>query len=198
MKVICDWCGSEFDRKNSKIGLRNYCSRACLGKANAVRFRNGRIKTCDNCGRGFEYKGHHTGRNSNFFCCKECADVFRTKQIEVECDCCGKRFMKKRSDIARTDHNFCCEECYRNYIELTKDHRKGPEYGKKPLYRILMEKKLGRELTSDEEVHHIDGNHLNNDPANLEVLSKSEHAKKHAKLKNRDEMGAFVRGGDVV
>ncbi len=106
--------------------------------------------------------------------------------------------MKKRSDIARSDHNFCCEECYRNYIELTKDHRKGPEYGRKPLYRILMEKKLGRELTSDEEVHHIDGNHLNNDLANLEVLSKSEHSKKHAKLKSRDEMGTFVRGGDAV
>lgn len=39
--------------------------------------------------------------------------------------------------------------------------------------------KVGRWLSTDEHVHHIDGNKLNNDIDNLEVLSCSEHAKRH-------------------
>ena len=46
------------------------------------------------------------------------------------------------------------------------------------LHRFLMEIELGRKLESWEHVHHIDGNHLNNNIENLEVLSNSEHQKK--------------------
>lgn len=45
--------------------------------------------------------------------------------------------------------------------------------------RYIMAKELGRELLSDEEVHHIDGNPLNNDINNLQVLTKEEHDKLH-------------------
>lgn len=49
------------------------------------------------------------------------------------------------------------------------------------LHRYKMEKFLGRKLSSDEIVHHIDGNKLNNNIENLEVLSRSEHLQKHYK-----------------
>ena len=45
--------------------------------------------------------------------------------------------------------------------------------------RFLMAEKLGRPLNPDEQVHHIDGNPLNNDFSNLEVLSSTEHARLH-------------------
>lgn len=48
-------------------------------------------------------------------------------------------------------------------------------------HRWLMEQELGRKLRSDEVVHHINENKLDNDINNLEVLSKSEHARLHAK-----------------
>ena len=38
----------------------------------------------------------------------------------------------------------------------------------------------GRKLQSNEVVHHIDGNKLNNDISNLKVLSISEHNRIHA------------------
>jgi hypothetical protein len=63
------------------------------------------------------------------------------------------------------------------------------------LYRVLIEIKLGRQLAEDEEIHHIDGNHSNNDPANLRVLSKSEHMSIHSALKQRDENGRFTNKG---
>lgn len=40
--------------------------------------------------------------------------------------------------------------------------------------------KLGRWIKSSEHVHHIDGNKLNNDLDNLEILTSSEHTAKHA------------------
>lgn len=57
------------------------------------------------------------------------------------------------------------------YIKATKQVISYPRY--------IMAKELGRELTKDEEVHHIDGNPLNNDVSNLLVLTKEEHNKMH-------------------
>lgn len=46
-------------------------------------------------------------------------------------------------------------------------------------HRMVMEEKLGRPLTSEEIVHHIDGNKQNNDPENLELTNRSEHMRIH-------------------
>jgi hypothetical protein len=43
------------------------------------------------------------------------------------------------------------------------------------VHTLVAEAKLGRKLKADEEVHHRDGNKLNNDPSNLQVLGKAEH-----------------------
>ena len=45
--------------------------------------------------------------------------------------------------------------------------------------RILMEEKLGRPLMPNEDVHHIDGNPLNNDILNLEIKYHGEHQREH-------------------
>lgn len=42
---------------------------------------------------------------------------------------------------------------------------------------IVMEKHLGRSLLPSEEIHHIDGNGLNNNLSNLQLMTKSEHLK---------------------
>jgi hypothetical protein len=41
--------------------------------------------------------------------------------------------------------------------------------------RFLMERDLGRKLTDDEEVDHIDRDHTNDDIFNLRVVSKEQH-----------------------
>lgn len=42
-------------------------------------------------------------------------------------------------------------------------------------HRLIMEKHLGRYLDPKEVVHHIDGNKLNNDISNLELLTSQNH-----------------------
>jgi HNH endonuclease len=39
-------------------------------------------------------------------------------------------------------------------------------------HRLIMERVLGRPLRSNENVHHLDGDRLNNDPSNLELWAK--------------------------
>ena len=56
-----------------------------------------------------------------------------------------------------------------------KDEQKVISYPK-----YLMETKLNRKLKPFEQVHHIDGNPLNNDISNLEIRSLGEHQKEHS------------------
>ena len=47
-------------------------------------------------------------------------------------------------------------------------------------HRFVMAEILGRPLKSHELVHHADGNQANNDPANLMLVSQSEHNRLHS------------------
>lgn len=51
-----------------------------------------------------------------------------------------------------------------------------------PKHRYVMEQYLGRLLRSDEVVHHIDRNKLNNDISNLQLVTKEEHMRIHQEL----------------
>lgn len=66
----------------------------------------------------------------------------------------------------------CKDGRMRVYI---KDSQKVISYPK-----YVMEKYLGRNLKDNEQVHHKDGNPLNNDIDNLEVLTFEEHLNVHA------------------
>ena len=66
------------------------------------------------------------------------------------------------------------------YILLKKkDHPFANRQGYVREHRLVVEDKLGRYLTPEEVVHHIDGNVANNHPDNLEVYSSNaEHLKR--------------------
>ena len=55
----------------------------------------------------------------------------------------------------------------------------GGNSGRVYLHRYVVSQYLGEWITSDEVVHHIDGDKLNNSIDNLELLSSSEHARLH-------------------
>lgn len=67
-------------------------------------------------------------------------------------------------------------------------------------HRIIVESILGRRLSFNEVVHHIDGNKNNNDPSNLTVVTRQEHAAIHKKDIDRskpviqmDSTGQFIK-----
>ena len=69
------------------------------------------------------------------------------------------------------------------YIEITMGENKG-----RGQHSVIMEEVLGRKLSSKECVHHIDHNRSNNNAENLQLMTRSEHAKLHAleNIKSRE------------
>jgi len=47
-------------------------------------------------------------------------------------------------------------------------------------HRLIMQGMLCRELRPDEVVHHKDGDPTNNQPCNLELMTRAEHSRLHA------------------
>ena len=46
-------------------------------------------------------------------------------------------------------------------------------------HRIVAEEMLGRPLLPEEVVHHIDHDKTNNDPSNLQIMTRADHARLH-------------------
>ena len=171
---------------------RMYCSKECAINANwSKRPRAARTKIiCNTCGREFELNSSETRVKEGKvrFCSTKCRDEALKKGKEIPCKKCGKLFYTTRNE-------FCSKECARAYRSDTMEHKVYKEngylvryeqgYNKKgnvKVHRQVMEEYLGRRLKPSEVVHHKDGNKLNNDISNLEVMSRGDHSKLHRAL----------------
>ena len=149
------------------------------------------------------------------FCSQKCSGVYKTqnkkgttKNFKGVCENCGNEFETYKSP-SRSTPRFCSIKCIgesqkgdnnpsynggkyfdsNGYVILfMPDH---PNCGvKKTVYehRFVMECKLGRYITEEECVHHIDFNKSNNEPSNLMLFkNNSEHIKFHNKIKQNEQ-----------
>lgn len=116
--------------------------------------------------------------------------------VLVKCDYCGKLFYDYPSNIKRHKSHFCNKKCEANGKRNAKDSYKqghiSNSTGYRTIYvngqiidehRYVMEQFLGRKLNTDEVVHHLNGDKLDNRIENLVVISREEHSRLHAKAK---------------
>lgn len=70
------------------------------------------------------------------------------------------------------------------------DHPAARKSGYVYEHRLVAEEQLGRRLTADEVVHHINHDPSDNRPENLAVMTAAEHAAVHAEDRRRAEVAS--------
>ncbi len=66
-------------------------------------------------------------------------------------------------------------------------------------HRVVARDVLGEEVNNHWQVHHKDGDALNNDPSNLQMVNRSDHASAHVTslVRNQERIAARRRGGTL-
>jgi hypothetical protein len=145
-----------------------YCCRSCqvghLRKSKKIkdRVRQGVFCQCLHCNAEFYVPQYRS--NTAKYCSRKCSALDKPELAEKA---------RKESPIIKRSLALREQGCEaRTYKTI---YVKGVQVRE---HRWIMEQSLGRKLESWEHVHHVDGNHLNNDIQNLEVLSNADHQRK--------------------
>lgn len=110
-------------------------------------------------------------------------DTTQAERFKTTCPVCEKDFETTRRRYRAVALRYCSQSCYHAH-RLTTSSYKGEDRTGQRLARAVMEKHLGRPLVKNEEVHHLDGNCLNNEIDNIMLFaSHSEHVRYHHQLR---------------
>jgi hypothetical protein len=142
--------------------------------------------SCEICGKKI-HKSPSRIRMSKtgvFFCSHTCRGKYFTKPPNLFCDYCGKAFHRSPSNIKENSMTFCSKKCCDDFKRTGCIDWKGYfrfKYNNKvvKLHRAIIEQHIGRKLNPEENVHHINGNKLDNRLSNLKIMTHSEHSKYH-------------------
>ena len=152
----CSHCASPFHPQYGRPD-NSYCSRACY-----LRARWGTVTPkpeCPVCGEPCT----STGRRKQKFCSFGC-------RVKAQAEPRGQRNGRIRYGSKG-----------RYYALLTPHHPHADGKGYVMEHRLVVEKAVGRFLTADEVVHHVDGDTRNNDMANLRLMAKADHDALHSR-----------------
>lgn len=183
----CLTCGKSFKVQFHRRESAKYCCKDCYNKANAP------IEmTCLRCGKQFMTIPSLIKKGKGKWCSRECFITVK----EYTCDYCGREFKRRPTNISPTSkHIFCSRECtnkgLKRKVGPDNPNWKGIIYSDtypkiringsyKRMHRVVMEEHLGRPLSPEEHVHHINGDKTDNRLENLQVVTNSQHRKVHA------------------
>lgn len=186
IKKICLICGKEFEvphwRKNAK-----YCSPECRQEG-----LKGELNcTCEVCGKNFHLKPYQLNKNKHHCCSRECLNILKQTLYSGEGN--HQYGLKgelnasfKGSEISKTNNGVI------DIFVYAPTHPHANKDGRVTKHRLIVEKnykmfdykyfeEINRRivLKRSSQVHHIDGNHNNNDITNLIPVTRAEHRKIH-------------------
>lgn len=102
------------------------------------------------------------------------------------CCICNEKVDKKKYRRSTNKLHYCSRQCYSN---RRKENLKRLKRGSKYYDDLLNETTCicGENKKYLLQIHHIDGNHNNNKPENLEIVCANCHIKRHLKLNKKGE-----------
>ncbi len=143
-------------------------------------FSNGKL-VCTYCGKTIKPT---VWRKYNKYpdLCASCAQHMTAKEAVDGC----YEYIDKDGYVCVVDDSLRVYSEYKDYKKCKEQHnffRRGILK-----HRLVMMQHLGRELTKNEVVHHIDHNKCNNDISNLQLMTQTEHAKLHVNTSTKNLM----------
>lgn len=146
MEKTCEQCGTAYKTPNSK---RKFCSRQCFYASMRTRSV---WRSCKLCGKPFYFKWNGDPGHKGEFCSLQCSGKARRGRV-------GKRGAEHHAWKGGT------VVWPGGYLAVRVEGKYVLEH------RVVMEKHLGRPLTSTETVHHVNGDKKDNRIENLELWS---------------------------
>lgn len=170
--VDCRVCGKNFYRQPAYIKQGRFlCSRVCN---KAWQSRNQTEKICPVCGTSFVVRPSETFIQT---CSRDCQVKARTKRATG-------RMHNGRPVLMTSD----------GYLSVYEpDHPSANRHSGRVLeHRLIVEQQIGRYLTRDETINHIDHVRSNNAPENLEILSPSDHSRETGEFTRRQRAATLA------
>lgn len=163
----CERCGKEH---NGAFGLGRFCSRYCANSRKHSKETKDKISKSLKMNKSFSKKPKE---------CKLNVNILRGMKLAQEINL-------DNSPYSEYNTAFKCKLVGNRdgYKLCLYDGNKRVKFEFVLLYRFIVAQNIGRKLTSNEIVHHIDGNPLNNNLDNLMVMTRKEHSKYHAIISN--------------
>lgn len=174
--IKCDNCGKEKYKPLAKLKrAKNYfCSHKCFDE-----FRLDRLLVkCEVCGKEME-RVRSQAENKKYIVCGIDCFAIRLKGVNLS------GFFKTGNKGEKCINFKDGTQITNGYIsELAPDHPLANRRGYVYQHRLVMEKMIGRYLTQEEVVHHIDEDKQNNDPSNLMLFENDAvHQRHHRELR---------------
>lgn len=181
--VVCEVCGKVEEKPPSDAKRYKTCSLECRGKYSSRRYEKKISKICEVCGKEFKVKPSH--KDNRRTCSTECKYKLLEEHLKT---LSGKGLDSVNWKGGRyiTPTGYAMVYAPGNPMANSRGYVRE--------HRLVMSEKIGRVLRKDEEVHHIDGNKLNNSPENLQLMTKAEHTALHVKERKfkRDSLGRII------
>ena len=144
--------------------------------------------TCESCGKRFLRTSCIVHKHN--FCCRPCLNAWNSKRLH---DLNLNVINVKGHNLGHlaphlTEWNKRSNALFPVQPDPSKRGKRNGD-----LARKVASEKIGRPLSSEEHVHHIDGSPANNSPENLAVMNRSEHLRLHAAIaRERMKEGSAV------